>query len=458
MKLKIKVLTSLFVGTLLIGCSNLKYDSQAVVRTETDEKYLEKYGETLSLTEALEIAQEKNFSVRIKDIEREIAKLDKKISFANFLPRVDGLISYNELNKGLYGTVVDSSMPVDLESRIIDKKFYSAGVGVSLPIFVPSSWYLYSARKKGETLSQKLEEYVRIQIQLATLSKYYYILSLEAEKEYLNQEIIAAKEFSKNSSSALKVEAIMPWEYEMTLLAIESKEFALKRNAREIEKARMDFMVTLGLHPLTSFKLEKEQILKERNSSLEEYIYMALTNNPTLKLSDLENEIGKEKIKIAITEFLPKVIFNLGYYENNNTSIENPHLVLGRITGMMSLFNGFKNINEYKKARKNDEINFLKREEAGLKTVMETVNAYNTIVDAKEQRSLSQRNYAIKKNKLHQKRMEEKVSSIDGAEYIKFVAEYEEAVAQKEKAEFQYQIALAAMEIILGNGFLKGEK
>ena len=40
--------------------------------------------------------------------------------------------------------------PSSLETKLIDESFYTTGVAAQIPIFVPSTWYLYSARQKGE--------------------------------------------------------------------------------------------------------------------------------------------------------------------------------------------------------------------------------------------------------------------------------------------------------------------
>ena len=85
--MRLKSLIILF-SILVLGCSNNQVKEEKLVTIQEEREYLKKYGETLSLEEILEIAKERNLDLRIKGLEREIATLDKKISFGNFLPTI----------------------------------------------------------------------------------------------------------------------------------------------------------------------------------------------------------------------------------------------------------------------------------------------------------------------------------------------------------------------------------
>ena len=85
MKLKSLII---FLSVVIGGCSNAQVKEEKFVTAQEEREYLEKYGNTLSLEETLEIAKERNLDLRIKELEREIATLDKKIAFRNFLPSI----------------------------------------------------------------------------------------------------------------------------------------------------------------------------------------------------------------------------------------------------------------------------------------------------------------------------------------------------------------------------------
>ncbi len=206
-----------------VGCTNTKPKQPSEkISALTGKEYIAQYGKTLSLDESLKIAKERNFDLRVKALEREIASLDKKIAFGNFLPSINVMGGYTQLNDGInldvdvselsvkalereiasldkkiaFGnflpsinvmggytqlndginldvdvselssklnpvlsgmTGMDISLPSTMNSRFVDKSFYTFGVSAQIPVFVPSTWYLYAARQKGEKISELAE-------------------------------------------------------------------------------------------------------------------------------------------------------------------------------------------------------------------------------------------------------------------------------------------------------------
>lgn len=60
---------------------------------------------------------------------------------------------------------------------------------------------------------------------------------------------------------------------------------------------------------------------------------------------------------------------------------------------------------------------------------------------------------------MNRKKAEKEVGAIDNWEYIKALADYEQALSIKEKAEYKYQISLSSLNMLMGKSiFTKGEK
>ena len=77
---------------LLIGCTNVSITKEKPRTTadmyREDISYLAKYGNYISLDEAVQIARDRNLDIKIKKLENKTATLDKKIAFGNFLPSI----------------------------------------------------------------------------------------------------------------------------------------------------------------------------------------------------------------------------------------------------------------------------------------------------------------------------------------------------------------------------------
>lgn len=458
---------------LLVSCSSVDSEKKQALRMKSladkeneSKKYFQQYNNTLTLDRAIQLSVERNLTLKTKTIEQEIARLDRKIAFGNFLPKVSLGYSYTMLNDKIMGETKDTALPIPLpislglETRLVDKNLSLFSVNAQMPIFVPATWFLYSARQKGEDISSLTRDLTEKMIKLQTIGQYHYILALESEKEYLKQELESAKEFNRSAKIALEAEAILPWEYEGTEQIVQMREFALKQNARDLQSAKMSLMNNLDMYPLLDFQLEKPQYNEDvKMPTLEETIYEALKNSELIQIREGAEDISKDVTKIAISNFLPKIVLTGGYFNTSNAALTDPDFFMGTLGGMFSIFNGFQNVYEYKKARKNQEIAFIKREEEIMKVIFETVNAYNSLESSREERDIALKNFAVSTGRFNQKKLEKETDSIDNWEYIQGVAEFEKALSLKEKAEYKYRVSLATLNMLTGKDiFAKGEK
>ena len=468
----------IFCLMVLAGCSNTKpKEPEERLAALAGREYLEKYGKTISLDEAVEIAKERNLDLKVKSLEREIASLDRKIAFGNFLPSINVMGGYTKLDDNIDLDVDTSSLsnaipsqigsllgkygiaiPSTMNSRFVDKSFYTFGVSAQIPVFVPSTWYLYSARKKGEKISGLVEDFAEKMMKLQVMGEYYYILALQSERAALENELKSARELENKVKISLKVEAVLPWEYEKAKAFVKIKEYALNENERDLKNAKMRFMRTLNLNPLEEIELEDEIIFPEEIPSMEDCIYSAVSGNEILKITETGKDIANDMKKIAVTNFLPKIILGGGYINNSNEILSDPDFLYGNVTGVLSIFNGFKNINEYKKAVRREKIGELKLEKEFMTVVVETAKAYRNLEKARELQEIANLNFKGEKGRLHQKRAERKVDMIGDEEYFRAVSSYEAAFAMKKKADFQYAMALGSLKIAMGQDPFKEGK
>ena len=467
----------LFCVLAAIGCTNTEPKQPAEkVTALTGKEYLAQYGKTLSLDESLKIARERNLDLRVKSLEREIASLDKKIAFGNFLPSINVMGGYTQLNdeinldvdvselsssmNGFLGALHLPPLPSTMNSRFVDKSFYTFGVSAQIPVFVPSTWYLYAARQKGEKISELAENFADKMLQLQVMGQYYYILALESEKNSLENELKSAKELEKKAKISVRVEAVLPWELEKARAFVKAKEYALNENERDLRTAKMNFLKILNLSPMiyTDVVFDDEIIFPEKLPSMEECIYEAVAGNEILQITETGKDISTDIKKIAVTNFLPKIILGGGYINNSTEILSDPDFLYGNVSGIISIFNGFKNINEYKKAVRKEKIAELKLEKEFMTVIIETAKAYQNVEKAQELRYISGLNFKGEEGRLHQKQAERKVDMIDDEEYFAALSSYEKALSMKKKADFQYEMALGALKIAMGKNPLSNRE
>ncbi|MGL5099351.1 MAG: TolC family protein, partial [Fusobacteriaceae bacterium] len=243
---------------------------------------------------------------------------------------------------------------------------------------------------------------------------------------------------------------IMPWEYEQSQQFLKSKEFALNKNNRELSQAKMQFLRLLDLHPLAEFQIEMDEKFIGKKVSLDEVIYSALENSSLLKIEDMSHGIGQDMVKMSIANFLPNIALTGGYSRNSNSAIVDPLIINGSLMGAINLFNGFQNINGYKKSKKSLEISEIERGESAAKVILETVNAFNFYQEMEENLELAQKNYSVLSQKLHQVKLQKEMEMVSEEELFKTYAENEKAFSLWKNCEYRYEISLALLGLVIG--------
>ena len=454
---------------LFLSCSNVNIENENKTMMQglkekeisTENLRREKEG-MLNLDECIDLALKNNSQIKLKEIESKITKIDKKISFGNFLPRISAMYSISELDKymsatipapdltlGILGGVTLPSLPITLTSRMVDKDFRNYALTAQLPIFVPATWFLYSAREKGENISLYTEDLTKKMIKLKVISEYYYILALVSEKLVLESEYEYAKKLNKNAKLALKTESILKWQEEETELLVKQKENALKNNERDLKIAKMNLLNDLGLDLNADFRFVIPENIDYKLPPVDEVVYNALVNSELIKISHNAVAISKDKIKIAMSSFLPQITVNGGLIGGSLTMLNPQNILFGAITGFLSLFNGFKDVNEYEKAKLQSESVYIQREEVIMNTIISAVNSYNNVEKSIEDKELADMNYNVAKQKFRQKKLENEVGNITDTDLLKEMAELEKATSLKEKADYKYNVSVEALKMLI---------
>ncbi|WP_427169865.1 TolC family protein [Fusobacterium nucleatum] len=455
--------------SLLVSCSSVNIENENKIMIEelkekkisTESLRREKEG-MLNLDECIDLALKNNSQIKLKEIETKIAKIDKNISFGNFLPRVSAMYSISELDRyvsatipapditlGILGGITLPSLPITLTSRMVDKDFRNYALSAQLPIFVPATWFLYSAREKGENISLYTEDLTKKMIKLKVISEYYYILALVSEKLVLENEYEYVQKLSKNAKLALETESILEWQKEQTELLVKQKENALKNNERDFKIAKMNLMSDLGLDLNADFRFVIPEDIDYELPPLEDVVYDALVNSELIKINHNIVAISKDKIKIAMSRFLPQISLGGGIIGTGISYLDPKNILFGAITGFLSLFNGFKDVNEYKKAKLQSEAAYIQREDVIMNTIISAVNSYNNVQKSIEDKELADMNYNIAEQRFKQKKLENEVGNITDADLLKEMAELEKAASLKEKAEYKYSVSVEALKMLI---------
>ena len=110
---------------------------------------------------------------------------------------------------------------------------------------------------------------------------------------------------------------------------VKMKEHALKQNERDLQNAKISLMNNLDLYPFLDIHLEKPTPFIEDNISMEEAVYESLKNSDFIKIRDTATDMNGDAVKIAITNFLPRIVLTGGYINTNNEALADPDFFYG---------------------------------------------------------------------------------------------------------------------------------
>lgn len=419
---------------------------QKTLEEQTPEKI--KTGQELSLDECIQIALKNNAQVKIAEINQKIAKLEKNIAFSNFFPQINAefqIVNYDRQPMVNLGPLSTAMQDQTIQMRTLQ---------LQLPIFAPVTWFLYDLRNKGVNISNLVKDYTCQMIALQTTALYFQILALENMEKTLQLQVDTANRLTNQINSFYEEGMVTQSQKEQVLLLRQSRERDLKQCQQEIKTAKAQFNTVLGVSPIKEIKISQQVNIPFIEGNTEDLILSALKNHPRILIEDRKVEISEDEIKLAITNFLPLIGgFSQWQYTSNSYTMYSQSVLTG-LQGILTLFNGFANIQQYRIAKAKKEKTFIEREETSLSLMTGVVRAKANWEKAKEDMKLAEQAYIYYKEKYRE--TNEKWNEGMAADVDIVTAQNELCIAEINlmNARIQEQIAIAILWNSTGKTYL----
>ncbi len=435
----------------LSGCSS--FDADAVRRehieiyrrtiSEKTEKILSD-SNSLCLDDCIQIALQHNLKIRASEIQKRIAKLEKKVAFSYFLPSVN-------LNYGY--TKWDHQPKVRFSSNAVamhDKSVRDITWQIQMSVFDPSTWFMYSMHQRGEEIAKLVTEYTKQMTVLEITVMYFHCLGLQEIEKALTSQTTAAAALEKQLSAFCDEGLVSKWQAEQAEVMAVSRRTDLHRTQYALSQTKADLLTAMGLSPLADISLEVQTPLNAPQEPLEELIAETLILHPQLKIADHEIAIKKEKVKVAITSFLPKLIGFANRTHSSDSFMLFPNYWTMGLAGTVSLFNGFANINEYEAAKEHQKEAFIQREEATMALILEVVKAHLNLKNAREEMILAGKAFGMSSKHFVEVQQHWQEGLVDSAEMLSVLAEKDRTQMGLMNARFQLQVTTATLLNVMG--------
>ena len=276
------VAPALAVAFLAAGCSS--FDPAKVRREQTADftARLERLAASemahpLTLDDCIRIAMANNYDVRKADLDRELYRIGKNVAFTAFLPNVAASAGYQSYAR---------------DPKITERRFGTAEVNIGLPIFMPSSWFLYAAARQGYAAGGIAAQYVRQGIVLETTSRYYDLLVQQDLVAALDSQAEAARAQADRARGLADEGLIAAWEGAAAQQQAEARAAEHDRARRQLAVLRGELLRTMGLSPLAPIRLAgAAPTPTPLSGTTEERVLRALEIHPQLALADRKSVV-----------------------------------------------------------------------------------------------------------------------------------------------------------------------
>ena len=421
--------------------SNIKNYQQALTK-KTNDALSQK--ESFGLNDCIKVALANNLNVRSSQIQQRIAKLERKVSFSNFLPTVNLDYQYTRWDK--QPKIKSGSSATAMH----DQKVRDITWQIQMNIFDPSTWFLYAMHERGEEIAELITKYTKQLTILEVTINYYHCLSLKQTEQTLQSQLNAAIALEKEINAFYEEGMVTQWQAEQAGVIVLEKETTLGSVQYAAQQAEADLLVSMGLSPLANISLDIEPSLEIPDRPLEDLIADALISSPQLYIADRNIAIEKEKVKIALAGFLPRLVGFANRTNSSDSYLLHDNFFTYGLTGTMSIFNGFATINEYKAAKERKKDAFIEREQQTLVLMLEVTKAYLNLEDAKRQSLLAQKTFDV--SSMHFNEVQEKWREglIDSSQMLDVMAERDAAQAELTNSHFQLQVTNATLYNVMG--------
>lgn len=435
----------------LTGCSS--FDGPKV-RREHAENYRHRLNQRaeeilsaetpLTLNDCLRIALEDNLDIRVAQVQQRVAELGRKVSFSQFLPRVN--LNYNYTRWDPQPEIISggSSRPMH------DERIRELTWNIQMSVFNPSTWFMYAMHQRGEEIAELAADYTRQMIVLQVTMYYYYCLGLQEIEKVLDSRIRAAEKLTEQLQHYQTEGLVFAWQSDQARANLQSQRLQRQRARHLLEQTKGQLLTVMGLSPLYSLELDVTDPVTAPQGNLDDVITEALLNHPRLRIADREIAIEKEKVKIALSGFLPSLA---GFANRVNTTDAfqrySSYWMMG-LSGVLTVFNGFANIYEYDAAKENVKKSALEREQATLALILEVFRAYQNLQLARDAVAVAEENCSAARDHYDQVYLQWQEGLVNISDLTSVLAGKDLAEMIRINSQFQVQVAIATLVNAMG--------
>lgn len=412
--------------------------------------------EILTLEQAIKIALENNFNIKLAQADVVISNTNNTYGNAGFLPEIN--LNFNRAYN-INNTRQQFFSGDTREGNNVNSNNLNANIQLNWRIFDGMNMFVQKNRL------EKMEEMSFANLRLETenltsnvIQNFHIIQQLKKRITVLDSAISLSQTRRKLAIQKENIGVGSGQDILQTTVDINTDSTALVRQLWEIENAKVALNLLLARDPNTDFEVALE------NPNYEALLFeplwdRTLRENSQLNILDKSIQLADLNIKQAKTRYLPVVSLNTGYtFARSAAEIgilqfnQNSGMTYG-VTGTWTLFSGFNNKRQTQIAKLEYDNQVLIKEQniQSLKGML--AQTFNQYLMNKELERIEQKNIEVAQKNLDISMEKMRIGTITGFE----IREAQKNVIDAEfrYIDTQYMSRIAEIELLRISGQLK---
>ncbi len=440
---------ALLCALVFFGCATIDPEQERREQTQAFTEQLQERAAALpayplTIDDCVRIALTNNYTLRMTDLDTQMAKLNKNVAFSAFLPQVASSYGYTTLD------TLPATGNIDIQM---------ASGSLSMPLFAPTTWFLYGAVCDGYASAEIAAAYTRQNIVLQTSINYYKLLLQIDTVRAIESQLAAAQAVSKRIDGLAAEGFVAPWERSQARLLAALRTADLSHAQRQVALLNAQLLQTLGLSPLTRITLSSTlPEVKRPEGGIEQLVLEALEVHPELSLSDRMVVARENQVRQAFAQFIPTVglAAQLQWADLSSLSAMIPELGSSStawtagFSAAWNVFNGFANYNKYQIAKVERTKSELEREATFLSVIVRVVTAESALCDAVEKRNVAGSAYIVACEKSADYDAKATEGMLPQSDALDARAAMDEAQIQLLQTTYLERIAISSLELAMG--------
>ena len=418
--------------------------------------YFEANPGRLALANAFALAHERTLKLTSQELESELARITRASAFSAFLPNVEAVY-------GRYRADGDTTLPPYVRVRDGHGWGDEAALVATQPVFTPVAWVMFAESTYGVRIKDLVRERARELLDVQVAACFYKAAIAERMVETYRLQLESGVALTNRVAHLEEEGYAVPAERARAEARMAADELGLHEAVHSRDKARSDLSSILSFWPLAEFSLDGDSILgvtevpwgftdtngvvrtvsrdELERTELAEFVWQGLLQRKDLFAADEAVNLRKAQIVEALAGFLPNIVLGVG---GSHTSIESFSMKgwFGGVTGVWSLFSGFRTVQDYRAARARSEAEFKLREDRMLAVVTSVADAWRNWKETRDRvraavklREAAALDYADAERRYDDgqetlNRVLDKLTDKDAAEVRAISAEYAAALAE----------------------------